>query len=611
MKILLIGNGFDLEHGLPTRYSDFLDFTDKFLKMAAADNPLIIMVDYRWNTPICEYLKLLYQESSKADLKENLIALLKDNCWIRFFENRKMQENGTWIDFESEISYVVRTLEKAKVYLYGEIEKEVTDIKTPWYLAELLRDLDNKPHSNTFITKKTFQYRKAKLLEDLNDLIRSLEIYLTDYVENIDIQYYNPDISTLYPDSVLTFNYTDTYRKVYASNRSQIEYDFIHGKANISNTVFSNNMVLGIDEHLSDNSKNINTEFIAFKKFYQRIHKRTGSRYKEWIDIIEKSKKTDNNEKHELYVFGHSLDVTDKDILGELLKNNNIITTVYYYDENTYGSLIENLVKVIGCDELIKRVYGVKRSIIFKQQQARQNISGSPFESETDRLKLLHIYEYKTDSAKELLKKIDERITNQASKREQNYFHTQENVISFFDSLIGIGLAEKYKYLLLAIAKDLIPKDNSDKSIKYDYSKWNYYDYAGEHMCSMETMDFIKRINDFNAEEYSKGTEYDLVKDRITILKVLCRKNNLPVETFEKAIDTILEEFDNPQCDTKELWKIAYKLVGVNNSSAVDKCLYERINSEKDIIKMRRLLHLKECYEEEDYYYNRFGYKDF
>ncbi len=26
MKILVIGNGFDLEHGLPTQYKDFLDF---------------------------------------------------------------------------------------------------------------------------------------------------------------------------------------------------------------------------------------------------------------------------------------------------------------------------------------------------------------------------------------------------------------------------------------------------------------------------------------------------------------------------------------------------------------------------------------------------------
>lgn len=32
-KILLIGNGFDLAHGLPTSYSFFLDFCDKVKKI--------------------------------------------------------------------------------------------------------------------------------------------------------------------------------------------------------------------------------------------------------------------------------------------------------------------------------------------------------------------------------------------------------------------------------------------------------------------------------------------------------------------------------------------------------------------------------------------------
>lgn len=30
MQILMIGNGFDIEHGLPTKYSDFLAFVSDF-----------------------------------------------------------------------------------------------------------------------------------------------------------------------------------------------------------------------------------------------------------------------------------------------------------------------------------------------------------------------------------------------------------------------------------------------------------------------------------------------------------------------------------------------------------------------------------------------------
>ncbi len=36
MQILLIGNGFDIEHKLPTQYKDFLQFTEEFLKIYAS-----------------------------------------------------------------------------------------------------------------------------------------------------------------------------------------------------------------------------------------------------------------------------------------------------------------------------------------------------------------------------------------------------------------------------------------------------------------------------------------------------------------------------------------------------------------------------------------------
>ena len=33
MNILVIGNGFDLAHKLPTRYNDFLGFVERFLNI--------------------------------------------------------------------------------------------------------------------------------------------------------------------------------------------------------------------------------------------------------------------------------------------------------------------------------------------------------------------------------------------------------------------------------------------------------------------------------------------------------------------------------------------------------------------------------------------------
>ena len=125
-------------------------------------------------------------------------------------------------------------------------------------------------------------------------------------------------------------------------------------------------MVLGIDEYLPESRRNRETEFIAFKKYYQRIYKETGCEYKKWIDDIRGDL---NNDKHELYIFGHSLGETDGDVLRDLILTDNVYTTIYYWNKETMGKQIANLVKVIGQDELIRRTGGSTKTITFQKQQ--------------------------------------------------------------------------------------------------------------------------------------------------------------------------------------------------------------------------------------------------
>lgn len=77
----------------------------------------------------------------------------------------------------------------------------------------------------------------------------------------------------------------------------------------------------------------------------------------------------ENPQKHNLYIFGHSLDITDRDILRDLILNDNVYTTIYYLNKDVLGQQITNLVKVIGQNELIKRTGGSAKTIIFKQQK--------------------------------------------------------------------------------------------------------------------------------------------------------------------------------------------------------------------------------------------------
>ena len=239
--------------------------------------------------------------------------------------------------------------------------------------------------------------------KDLNKLIRVFEIYLTIYVEKITIDLISPDIEcvaavNIYGEhgikgillsQIISFNYTKIFWDIYMDKfniASEKYIDYIHGKADIENNLKTNNMVLGMDEYLSEKRKNRETEFIAFKKYYQRIHKETGCKYKEWVNKIKESGKEVEtnfrkefpmqipiekfrNCRHNLYIFGHSLDVTDKDILKELILNDNVKTTIFYLNKDIMGQQIANLVKIIGQDELIRRTGGRTKTIEFKQQR--------------------------------------------------------------------------------------------------------------------------------------------------------------------------------------------------------------------------------------------------
>ena len=415
MNILVIGNGFDLAHGLPTKYTDFLEWIVaevefwEHLKMQGREMANRIMsLPLILNIP--EDRKRKMDINSTISHQVELWDCINDNVWFEYFLQCDMHGDENWIDFESEISEVIQTLDSdVRGNLYDIIHRLSIN-----FLADKFLNHQNYIDNDGFMTEEerrnyvekppiSFLELRNILLRDLNKVIRALEIYLSDYVSELKIEGVLPEIKNIEINYVLSFNYTNTYEKIYGSGKD-IEYEYIHGKANINNTINSNNMVLGIDEYLPDNRKNKDIEFIAFKKYFQRIHKETGCKYKEWVDEIktgyEKYQRRQNDawaeiiesfkdgsinqipyqkqvfcEKiqeecptHKLYIFGHSLDVTDGDILRDLILNDNVYTTIYYLNKDVMGQQIANLVKVIGQDELIKRTGGSKKTIAFKKQ---------------------------------------------------------------------------------------------------------------------------------------------------------------------------------------------------------------------------------------------------
>lgn len=390
MKILIIGNGFDLAHDLPTKYIDFLRFVNELLEIGgsndAEDSLLISKITNQYETdhlsPVNSFIRSLEnapEGNNEHNILEQLISLIDGNIWFRWLNKRVVNLGQNWVDFEAEICDVIKAMEviSEKLNEYERNGKNNFTMFKGEFKGFYKTVLDFFFSEAVDISGISIQKIKTDMLSGLNNLIRCFEIYLSECVEHIEPDERTLDISNIAFDKVLSFNYTDTYSRLYCKSNSSTEVDYLHGKIR-SDTSSSNNMVLGIDEYLCKEDQYTNTMFIEFKKYFQRIHKRTGCKYKQWFDEINKS-----TEKSNAYIFGHSLAATDKDILLEFLNNDKIVTTVFYRNDESYADLIINLVKLLGVDELTAKVHGRDPHIIFRQQRSMKKSENKSLQNST------------------------------------------------------------------------------------------------------------------------------------------------------------------------------------------------------------------------------------
>ena len=364
MNILVIGNGFDLAHNLPTQYKDFLNFVKCF------KNP----DDSQYSQFISDI------KDNKEDLYNEIRELVEDNILLDYFLGiyKKRCEEGKegWIDFESEISLIVQGLDEKKRYIEEKFTKSVETVRANQKIirslnpiiknfVEYLRNSDSQKQYNSS-TPEFYDVLGNYLVDALNKMTHLLEIYLLEYVENIPCNTRLSDFDDKKIDYVLSFNYTNTYKNLYDID-GNAKYCFIHGKT-MKGSTETCNLVLGIDEYLPLDRKDSDNQFVWFKKFYQRIYKETDSEYLDWIKRFEQNKVTDRNtlsDHMDIYIYGHSLDVTDKDVLSRLIMIEDSTTHIFYHSKEAMAKQISNLVKVIGQDNLIRKTGGTDRTIKF------------------------------------------------------------------------------------------------------------------------------------------------------------------------------------------------------------------------------------------------------
>lgn len=297
-----------------------------------------------------------------------------DNIILRFILLNKLKIDN-WNNLESQISQLASGItiikeslkEQDLLFIYNDINSQ-TDYDKLQSAKNYFQNFQNSSHISFILEELAYQDNSDEISiysiltrynhrveQSLNSLTLLLEFYLF-YLDNIEdkieiIKNNGVNIIDNFGkmDNILTFNYTDTAEQKYNLDKESIHY--IHGRQNfIESSIDNNHLVFGIE----DNDSIVNNDLVNYQKTFQRIIKKTGFKYKKFIDPSSLK----NFDICRIIIFGHSLDILDKEIFldffnKDLQKATKVEFFVLYFGNDDLKSKVRNLSTFLGKDTLV------------------------------------------------------------------------------------------------------------------------------------------------------------------------------------------------------------------------------------------------------------------
>ena len=312
-KLILIGNGFDLAHGLKTKYSDFLVWylnksLSKLCNQSIFEDELITL---KTTSP-----KLIQKLESIGKFKDLLgrynINYKPKNEFIENIIEHAIQYN--WVDIENQ--YYLSLIKIYKIL-------ESNNIENSEYVNNNLKDLND-----------SFDPIKNRLEDYLKTIVNKLsdgnpEIYGHVNRElNVDYGHVTNDENLF-----LNFNYTSTielYRSIFFYDY-QFQVNNIHGKLGDAN----NPIIFGYgderDIYFERMERLNNNEFLKNIKTFSYLKTRN---YQDFLKFIE-------SKPFDVHIMGHSCGLSDRILLKTIFEHPNCQDIkIFYYqkskDENDF-----------------------------------------------------------------------------------------------------------------------------------------------------------------------------------------------------------------------------------------------------------------------------------
>jgi len=335
-RLVLIGNGFDLAHGLKTSYIDFLDWY------------------------MCDAFQQFYEKKSYSDC---LIEIKnKYSSMTSSFENKPKT-------FEEVLSFI-----------------SYNDYQSITYKSPFFKDLLELYNTNNWVDIERYYFGKLKAMfsssrqtgkkesvlklnSDFDLLIKKLSEYIT--IINNDIR----NISELNINSksnfkkvfeeeeehsnvkFLNFNYTETLQAKHYAHDDEVIH--IHGRVTESEY---NPIIFGYGDEsdpayqsIEDSGENIYLEHIKSFGYFKT------SNYHELLSYIDSA-------HYVVYVVGHSCGISDRILLNEIFEHRNCNTIEIFYYVRKDGS--DNFKEIT---QEISRHFKPHNKGIMRRKVGRQN----------------------------------------------------------------------------------------------------------------------------------------------------------------------------------------------------------------------------------------------
>ena len=389
MNILIVGNGFDLSHYLPTKYDHFMDVMkniEDFTGSQMAFDDLFRDCREPWFIAKTKEYYLTDDIRIESNTIQKIKKLLNENGWYKYFKSH-VEEIKTWIDFEQKINEMLAH--------FCVFQNKFGAILDRNLMIEHLRDTNNerilknlKEFDLIEITPTSYQMiiGKKKITSSgsfptikpcflygqnmnngfnpnsfshhiylcLEEFIGIFNIYLELIVDKLDPkpQFKIQSQSWVQPDHIFSFNYTNSFQKFYTLTSTE----FLHGRFGEKQ-----NIVLGISDLEDGLLKKLKA--YGFTKYHQKLFKDTDYLFldsstkvfheiKKGRTIIDEKPKFFN-----FYVWGHSLDISDQEYVKDLFlfnepKDQFVRITVFHFDNAAKFSLLNNLLAILGKDKV-------------------------------------------------------------------------------------------------------------------------------------------------------------------------------------------------------------------------------------------------------------------